>query len=100
MVMERIEKTLGLPKLSDLPKTLEKFPDEKQLKAIKQVLTIAERVCKSAPELDQVVMLIKEINSMPLEKLEKLEKLLKRIEKIMKHAPQDLMEFLAGLKEE
>ena len=100
MVMEKIEKTFGLPKLSDLPKTLEKFPDEKQLKAIKQVLTIAERVAKSAPELDQVVMLIKEINSMPLEKLEKLEKLLKRIEKIMKHAPQDLMEFLASLKEE
>ena len=100
MVMEKIEKTLGLPKLSEFTKTLEKFPDEKQLKAIKQVLTIAERVANSAPELDQVVMLIKEINSMPLEKLEKLEKLLKRIEKIMKHAPQDLMEFLASLKEE
>ncbi|GAI77974.1 unnamed protein product, partial [marine sediment metagenome] len=54
----------------------------------------------TAPELDQVVMLIKEINSMPIEKLEKLEKLLKRIEKIMKHAPQDLLGFLASLKEE
>ena len=100
MMMERVEKALGLPKLSELTKTMEKFPDEKQLKAIKQVLTIAERVSQTAPELDQVVMLIREINSMPIEKLEKLEKLLKRIEKIMKTAPQDLLEFLTSLKEE
>ncbi|MBA7660136.1 hypothetical protein ES703_68135 [subsurface metagenome] len=100
MVMERVEKALGLPKLSELTETLGKFPDEKQLKAIKQVLTMAERVSQSALELDQVVALIKEINSMPIEKLEKLEKLLKSIEKIMKTAPKDLMEFLASLKEE
>ena len=100
MVMDRLEKALGLPKLSEITKTLEKFPDEKHLKAIKQVLNVAERVSQSAPELDQVVMLIKEINSMPIEKLEKLEKLLKRIEGIMKKAPQDLVEFLASLKEE
>lgn len=100
MVVEKIEKALGLPKLSEVSKTFEKLPDEKQLKAIKQVLTIAERVSQSAPELDQVVMLIKEVNSMPIEKLEKLEKLLKSIERIMKKAPQDLMEFLASLKEE
>jgi len=100
MVMERIEKAFGLPKLSEFSKTVEKFPDEKQLKAIKQVLIIAERVSQNAPELDQVVMLIREINSMPLEKLEKLEKLLKRIEKILKTAPQDLLGFLTGLKEE
>lgn len=100
MVMDRIEKALGLPKLSKVADSLDRFPGEKQLKVIKDVLTIAERVSQSAPELDQVVMLIKEINSMPLEKLEKLEKLLKRIEKIMKTAPQDLIEFLVSLKEE
>ncbi|MBA7593434.1 hypothetical protein ES703_00354 [subsurface metagenome] len=100
MVMDKVEKMLGLPKLSELTKTMEKFPDEKQLKAIKQVLTIAERVSKSALELDQVVMLIREINAMPLDKLEKLEKLLKRIEKIMKHTPDELMNFLISLKEE
>ena len=100
MVMDRLEKAFGLPKLSEITKTLEKFPDEKHLKAIKQVLSMAERVSQSAPELDQVVMLIKEINSMPIEKLEKLEKLLKRIEGIMKKAPQDLVGFLASLKEE
>ena len=100
MVMDRLEKAFGLPKLSEITKTLEKFPDEKHLKAIKQVLNVAERVSQSAPELDQVVMLIKEINSMPIEKLEKLEKLLKRIEGIMKKAPHDLVGFLASLKEE
>ena len=100
MVMERVEKALGLPRLSQVAESLEKFPDGKQLRTIKDVLAIAERVAHNAPELDQVVMLIKEINSMPLEKLEKLEKLLKRIERIMTKAPQDLMDFLASLKEE
>ncbi|MBA7715126.1 hypothetical protein ES703_124166 [subsurface metagenome] len=107
MVMDRLavlakeaEQKLGLPPLAKLSDSLNKFPDAKQLKLIKDVLTIAERVSQSAPELDQVAMLIKEINSMPIEKLERLEKLLKRIEKIIKTAPQELMEFIASLKEE
>jgi len=107
MVMERgksflseVEKKLGLPQLSKVADTLDRFPDAKQLRLIKEVLVAAEKVSQSAPELDKVLMLIQEINSMPVDKLEKLDKLLKRIEKIMKHAPQDLMEFLASLKEE
>lgn len=107
MVIERgkslladVESKLGLPPLSRVAETLERFPDAKHLRTIKDVLIIAERVAHNAPELDQVVMLIKEINSMPIEKLEKLEKLLKRIEGIMKKAPQDLLEFLSSLKEE
>ncbi len=107
MVMEKIEQVakeaerrFGLPPLSKVTESLDKFPDARQLKLIKEVLEVAERVSKTAPELDKVVALIREINSMPVEKLEKLEKLLKRIEKIMKHAPQDLLGFLASLKEE
>ena len=100
MVMKRVEEAFGLPRLSQVAETLEKFPDEKQLKAIKEVLTIAERVALNAPELDQVVLLIKEINSMPVDKLKNLEKVLKSIERIIKTAPQDLMEFISGLKDE
>jgi len=107
MVMEKgkdllseFENKLGLPKLSRVAEVLEKFPDEKQLRLIKEVLVAAERISQNAPELDKVVMLIQEINSMPVDKLDKLEKLLKRIEKIMKHAPQDLLGFLASLKDE
>lgn len=100
MVIRSLEKSLGLPRLSEITKTLEKFPDEKKLKAIKDILTLAERVSQTALELDKVVMLIKEINSMPIEKLEKLEKVLKRIEGILKKAPEELMSFLASLKEE
>lgn len=95
-----VERKLGLPPLSKLTDSLDKFPDAKQLRLIKDVLTVAERVSQSAPELDKVVMLIREINSMPLEKLEKLEKLLKRIEGIMKKAPQEIIDFLSSLKEE
>lgn len=100
MVMQRIEKAFGLPPLSKLSDSLEKFPDTKQLKLIKDVLTIAERVSQTAPELDQVIMLIREINSMPTEKLERLEKVLKRIEGIIKKAPEELVSFLTSLKEE
>jgi len=99
-IAKEAERRLGLPPISKVTESLDKFPDAKQLRLIKEVMEIAERVSKTAPELDQVVMLIKKINSMPIEKLEKLEKLLKRIEKIMKHAPQDLLEFLTSLKEE
>jgi len=99
-VLSQLEDKLGLPKLSQVTSSLERFPDAKQLKLIKDTLTIAERVSQSAPELDQVISLIREINSMPIEKLEKLEKLLHRIEKLLKTAPDELLSFLASLKEE
>ena len=100
MVLDRLEKTLGLPPLSEVTKTLDKVPDEKRLKAIKSLLTVAERVSKTAPELDKVVMLIQEINSMPLDKLVQLEKVLKRVEKVMKLAPKEVIDFLSSLKGE
>lgn len=100
MVMERLERALGLPRLSQVAESLEKFPDARQLKLIKDVLTIAERVSQTAPQLDQVISVIREINSIPIDKLEKLEKVLKRIERVLKVAPRDLLEFLTSLKEE
>ncbi len=100
MVMKSIEEKLGLPPLSKIAESFEKLPDDKKLKSIKEILTLAERVSRTALELDKVVMLIKEINSMPIEKLEKLEKVLKRIEGILKKAPDELMSFLTSLKEE
>ncbi len=100
MVLDRLEKTLGLPSLSEITRTLEKVPDEKRLKAIKSLLLVAERVSKSAPELDKVVMLIQEINSVPLDKLVQLEQVLKRVEKVMKLAPKEVIDFLSSLKGE
>lgn len=99
-ILSQLEERLGLPRLSKVTESFEKFPDSKQLKLIKEVLEVAYKVSETAPELDKVAMLIRELNSMPVDKLEKLEKLLKRIEKIMKTAPQDLLEFLTSLKEE
>ena len=107
MVLDKIaeaareaERKLGLPPLSKLVESLDKLPDERRLKLIKEVLVIAERVSQSAPELDKVIGLIREINSLPMDKLEKVEKVLKRVEKIMKSAPQELMSFLTSLKED
>ena len=99
-IAKEAERRLGLPSLSKVTESLDKFPDARQLRLIKEVLEIAERVSGTAPELDKVVALIKEINEMPLEKLAKLEKVLKRIEGILKKAPQDLVSFLTSLKEE
>jgi len=99
-ILSEVERKLGLPPLLQIGQSLEKFPDARQLKLIKEVLTIAEGVARTGPELEKVVALIREINSMPVEKLEKLEKVLKRIEKIIKSAPQDLLEFIGSLKEE
>jgi len=100
MVIRRVEEALGLPKLTEVADSLDKFPDEKQLKTIKEVLTIAERISLNAPELDQVVLLIKEINSMPIDNLKELSKVLKSIERIIKTAPEDLVDFLASLTKE
>ena len=99
-LLGEIEQKLGLPKLSKVAESLDKFPDAKQLKLIKEVLLAADKVSQNAPELDKVMMLIREINSMPVDKLEKLEKVLKRIEGIMKKAPAELLSFLASLKED
>lgn len=107
MVMEKLaeaareaERKFGLPPLSKFAETVEKLPDERRLRLIKEMLVVAERVSQTAPELDKVVNLIHELNSVPVEKLEKLEKLLRRIEKLIKTAPEELLSFLASLKEE
>jgi len=106
MVLDRIaeaakdfERKTGFPPLSKFVETVDKLPDERRLRLILEVLVTAERVAKTAPELDKVINLIHEINSVPLERLKQLEKLLKRIEGIMKKAPQELLDFLVKLKE-
>lgn len=99
-LISTIEEKLGLPPLSKLAQSLDRFPDVKQLKLIKETLEVAERVSRTAPDLDTVVRLITEINAMPLDKLTKLEKILTKIESIIKKAPDQLLEFLASLKEE
>lgn len=99
-LLSQVEKKFGLPQLSTIAESLNKFPDAKQLKLIKEVLDSAYKVSQDAPELDKVISLIREINSMPADKLDKLERVLKRIEKIMKTAPADLISFLTSLKEE
>lgn len=97
-ILEKIERSLGLPSLTKVSETLQRFPDKAQLTLIKEVLEVAERLSKNAVELEKVIMLVKEVNVLSPEKLESLEKVLKRVEKIVKEAPSELMDFLASLK--
>ena len=99
-LLSQLEDKLGLPKLTKVADSLQRFPDARSLKLIKDVLETAERVARTAPELDKLLDIIREINSMPMDKLVKLEKVLRRIEVIIKSAPQDLLGFITSLKEE
>lgn len=99
-ILQQIEERFGLPPLSRASESLSNFPDTKRLKLVKEILDLAERVSEKAPELDKVLELIREINSVPPEKLVEVNKILKRVEKIMKEAPQDLLDFLGSLSGE
>lgn len=103
-LLGKAEKLFGLPPLDKVAEGLGKFPDVKQLQLIKQVLEAAERVSKTGPELDKVLNIIREMNSMPVEKLdkiesvlEKIESMLKRIDGIIKKAPQEAVNLLKEL---
>jgi hypothetical protein len=99
MVMGKIEKTFGLPRISQVTEALKNLPDERQLRELYRLLTLAEKVSEHAPDLNEVVQLIQELNALPIEKLEKIEGLLKQIHRIMTKAPQELLAFLSSLKE-
>jgi len=99
-IAKEAERRFNLPPLSKVTESLDKFPDAKQLKLIKEVLETAERVSKTAPELDKVVALIREVNALPTDKLKDMEKVLRRIEKIMKTAPEGILEFISSLSDE
>lgn len=99
-IVSELEQRLGLPRLSRLVDSFEKFPDAKQLKLLKEILDVAERLSKTAPDLDKVANLVRELNAVPIEKLEKLETGLRRLEQIIDKAPQDLMDVISKLMKE
>lgn len=99
-ILTQLERKFGLPSLSKVAESLERFPDAKQLRLIRDVLTVAERLSEKAPELDKVLSIIQAISSMPTEQLKELDKVLRRVERVMKQTPEELLGFLASLKGE
>jgi len=100
MVMEKFEKTFGLPSFSKVADAINQFPDMPRLRLIKSILETCERLSRTAPELEKIVTLINLIADTPTEKLEKLERVLKQANKLVAKAPTELLEFLSSLKEE
>ncbi|MDD4984396.1 MAG: hypothetical protein PHQ43_01205 [Dehalococcoidales bacterium] len=92
-----IEKKLGLPSLSKISETFTNIPDTRQLKLIKEILVLADRVSGNAPDLEKVSILIQELNRVPVEKLAAMEKILRRIDKIIQKTPGDMLEMLSSL---
>jgi len=99
-LIAQIEEKLGLPPLSQVTETLQKFPDMPRLRLIQNILEVCERLSRTAPELEKIVTLVNLIADTPIDKLEKLEKVLKQANKLVAHAPNELLEFLSSLKEE
>jgi len=99
-LIAQLEEKLGLPPLSQVTETLQKFPDMPRLRVIKSILETCERLSQTSPELEKVVTLVNLIADTPTDKLEKLEKVLKQANKLVAHAPNELLEFLSSLKVE
>ena len=99
-VAKEFEAKTGAPPLSKFGETIDKLPDQKQLKEIKELLSLFERISQSAPNIEHVITLVRELKSVPVEQLETWLKLLRKIEGIMKKAPEELLSFLTSLKED
>jgi len=95
----QIEEKLGLPPLSQVTETLQKFPDMPRLRLIKNILETCERLSRTSPELEKVITLVNLIADTPTGKLADLERVLKQANKLVAHAPNELLEFLSSLKE-
>ena len=98
-LLRTIEQKLGLPPLSEVAETMQKFPDMPRLRIIKSIVETCERLSCTAPELEKIVTLVNLIADTPSEKLEKLEKVLKQANKLVEKSPSELLEFLSSLKE-
>ncbi len=99
-LLSELERKLGLPPISQVTETLQKFPDMPRLRLIKNILEMCERLSQTSPELEKVVTLVNLIADTPTEKMEKLEKVLKQANKLVANAPNELLEFLSSLKGE
>jgi hypothetical protein len=93
-ILENIEKKLGLPPLEDISKVLQKIPDERRLKLLKQVLDSAYKVKGSEEELAVVAKLVDVIAGVPTEKLVVLRDILKELNKLSRALPKEALSQL------
>ena len=99
-LLSEFERKLGLPPISQVTETLQKFPDMPRLRLIKSILETCERLSQTSPELEKVVTLVNLIADTPTDKLASLERVLRQANKLVAHAPSELLEFLSSLKGE
>lgn len=95
-LLTQIEDKLGLPKLSRVVDSVAQF-DPKQLREAKELLDRIERVAKVAPDLDKVLMLIRELRSMTPTEWHEVNKALGHLDHIVTKSPQEVVDAIKKL---
>lgn len=112
-LLTQIEDRLGLPKLSRVVESVAEF-DPKQIREAKELFDRIERVAKIAPDLDKVLLLVRELRSMTPEEWREINKALGHLDHLVTKSPKEvidaikqlvdklpeLINLLSGLKEE
>ncbi len=76
---EKVEKKLGLPALGDVGEMIKHFPNEKQIKQIKDILEVADKITDKVPDLEKMIQLAREIDAISPEKWRLMRALLTQI---------------------
>ena len=78
-IQKSVEEKLGLPPLGDVGEMLKHFPNEKQIKQIKEILDVADKVTDKVPDLEKMIQLAHEIDAISPEKWRLMRGLLAQI---------------------
>lgn len=98
-MLDRIERTLGLPPLTQVSNVLKALPDEKKLRLVKSLLDSAAKVRGSPEELQILLELIRLIISANLEQLTAIRDITSNLLKLVKYLPKDMSLKTLPLKE-
>jgi len=89
VVLRAFEKKLGLPSLKEVAQTLERVPEEKKLRLVKQILDSATKVKGNPEELQMVLELVNLITSADMEQLTAIKDITANLVKLIKLLPKE-----------
>jgi hypothetical protein len=90
-VFEDVEKSLGLPKISDIGEALKNMPDEKKLRLIRDIITGLERLKAGQEELQLALSLVYIISTTDTERIQAIKEITGNLVKLARYLPKDLL---------